>query len=248
VLTRRHVARSAFPFTLWTIALCLIAPLAWAEERQTLTLLGVPLSEPRTIEAQGRTFRIPAGYLFSWHFPEASRQTIKREGFGFAFWMPSRRFPENEPSSTPSFRPREAGRTHAPGEYLVKAHFEFEASKQPGFSSPLKQFTNRMSLRGSDSTYAFRERFGLVEFWRPNAPNAFTLYRHVEGTEPEVLMDCSKPDDPVPNPSCAAHVYFAERDLALFVTFSRNDIENWRENVTVTVELIDRWMLLQHER
>jgi hypothetical protein len=233
----RAVVRAAVVLALWSPA-CL----ATDTRGRTPTFRGVPLSEPITIEAQGRLFRLPLGYLETWPYREGVGQVIRRSNLAFAFWMPSRRYPEVEAASNPGFRPREASRqAPAAGDSVVKVRLvQFEASKHPRYISPRRKFENYTSILGKDK-FEFRERFGLLEFWMPAGPNAFINYREIDGTQPAVLLDCTKPGDAIPIPLCSGDVHFAQDDLAFFILFSREDIRRWREIVMTARELILSW-------
>ena len=238
--------KQTLQFTL-TAALVAWAQAGLPEERRTHTPQGVPLSEPRTVEAQGRLFRVPAGYLLSWLYPEPRGQVIKRDTLAFAFWMPSRRHPENEPSSTPSFRPREPGRGMAgPDEYIVKVRsVSYKASDEKGYISPRLKFEHYITNLGGLGEFAFQEQLGLIKFWKPNGPNVFTNYRHIQGTEPAALFACSRRDRAMPNPGCTGDIHFEQEDIAFFIFFSRNNIESWRDSVTAARDLILRWNVPQ---
>lgn len=212
------------------------------EQWRTRTPMDVPLSELVTVETQGERFRLPAGYLDSWLYPMSSEGVIKRDRLAFAFWMPSRRYPENEPSSTPSFRPREPGRD-PPGsdEYIVKVgSVLFGASKVPRQITPQKGYMNHLALDGIDA-FRFRIRFGLLEFWNIKTPNPFDNYREIEGTQPKVIFRCTRPEHFAPNPSCDGEVHFEDVDLQFWIYFSRDNIETWRNNVTAARDLILSW-------
>lgn len=225
------------------VLLSVSAP-AGAEERRTHTPTGVPLDQPIAIEVEGQRYSIPAGYLEIWPKPEHLRRVSQFRFLAFAFWMPDRRFPEVEPIYTPSFRPREPGRSN-PGadEYLVKvALVRFDVSKRPRLLTPRQQFENH--TRSGLDGFELRERFGLLEFRRKgeeDGETTFINYRELEGEQPTLKLQCTSLQSPAPNPSCAGEVYFRDLDMQFGIHFSRNDIERWRENVTAARDLIVRW-------
>jgi hypothetical protein len=214
-----------------------------ATERRTMTERGVPLDEPLLVNVRGVLFRIPTGYV--WPPPDARGRVNNWPSLSFAFWMPTRRYLEIDKVSYPFFRPREPGRDR-PGvdEYVVDVRGLTHAVNEPGYITPLQRYRNRVSIDG-EAAYGFEQQFGLLRFWSEKWPNAFTRYRHLTTTDPQIILDCSRPDEPGPNPLCSGHVYFESDNLAFFVVFSRNDIARWRENVIAARDLALGWRVPQ---
>jgi hypothetical protein len=117
-----------------------------------------------------------------------------------------------------------------------------------GNRSPEKRFQNFTSIDGIAS-YSFREEeFGLVRFWRHDwphpQPEPFLHYRHVEGSDPQILLRCTPPDRPSPNPICDGYVYFAADQLSFYLRLSRADVPRWRESVVAVRDLFKSWSSL----
>jgi len=217
----------------------------------TVTNDGVALNEQILIRTRGEILRVPAGYLSPWPTKNMRNRMNEQKGIAFNFWMPDRRYVEIYPFSMVGFRPRERGRAPpAPDAYVVKVlSLESIKADDPDYLSPEKAFKNSTSIPGI-SSYSFQqEDFGLVRFWRHDGPHpqpqALIRYRHMEGTDPQVLLRCRVPPhgkpEVLPYPSCDGSVHFVADDLGFYLQFDRKNLPQWRAIVNAVRDLYVSW-------
>jgi len=169
------------------------------------------------------------------------------DSVAFDFWMPDRRYPEFNPLSLLSFRPKERGRPPAPPDAYVVEVRQMQPVKlnEPGYVSPERGFRNLTSI-SAISSYSFEnQKFGLVRFWQHDwpypQPEPFTRYRQPEGSDPQVLLHCTPPDRTSGTPLCSGTVHFAASDLGFFVVFPREVVSQWRDITQAADELFKSW-------
>jgi hypothetical protein len=239
----RSVKR-VLPFIVLVLTLAARSQALLAKDLNTFTWNGIPLAETRTFEIQGRLFQFPIGYLPSWNNPGARGQVIKHHTLSFGFWMPSLRFPEVERSSTATNHPKEPGRESSrQNEFVVDVDLvTFDLSKKVDEITPQRMFENFISTSGL-SAFSFHEAFGLTGYKYRTKPNTFDRYREIEGTQPKVLVRCTRIEDDAPNPLCTGFVHFEENDLQFWVKFSLRDLDHWRESVIAARDLILKWQV-----
>lgn len=210
------------------------------------TFDGAPLSGLVDVQVNGVVLRLPAGYIWSSVRPGT---VSVRPSLYFRFWMPDKRWPEIPPfSGQPVYRPPEPGRP-PPGKdaYLVQVksirNVELSAS---GFQSPEVRFRNRTS----SDPYSFElQPFGLVRFWRKSPPydekKAWLNYRHMDGSDPMVLVHCLPPDmDATVGPGnmfCDATVYLVGDRLDMQLSFPRDALPQWADIVCAARDLFLSW-------
>jgi hypothetical protein len=230
------------------IAYALLHPIdvsAQAQRRVT-TNSGIPFDEIIEIRVRGTLLRIPAGYLWPDH--AARGRVNEKTELGFMFWMPDRRYLEARPGPS-VFRPLEPGRDYPRSStYVVSVNTLHPVSPDDaGYLTPEQRFKNFTSVKGNESLSFEEEAFGLVRFWRRDwahpRPEPFTKYRHVEGTDPQILFNCTPPHQLryTLNPSCNGEVYYAQDRLGFFVFFPRDEIRHWREIVSSVRDLFSAW-------
>jgi len=226
------------------------APSPEAQVRTT-THDGIPLDEPILMRLHGVMLRIPAGYLAPWPGLRMRSGVNEASRTAFNFWMPSRRYVEISSLSIVGSRPRERGRpSPAPDAYVVMVHdFSSRAPNKLDYRSPEKQIRNLMKVPGRES-YSFEQQdFDLVRFWRQDWPYAqpepFVHFRHVEGSDPQILLRCTAPHRPSPNPVCDGDVYFASDELSFHVVFPRDQVSNWRNSILAVRDLFNSWKATQ---
>ncbi len=200
-----------------------------------------PYATPIYVEAFGDLYRIPLGYLRSQGGREPG-QVYKQKGIDFAFWMPTKRFVERSVITTPNYRPCEAGRPRPTKEdFVVKAFYEaIGRNADDQLSTPARKFANRMR----HWRYDFREEHGLLRFWLEAYDvdkEESASYRHLDGTQPQIMMTCATALSKLSNPGCGADVYFAERNLYFRLWFAADAVGEWRGAAEAAVELLDIW-------
>ena len=197
------------------------------------------LDEPVTIKLNDTLLRVPAAYLSPWPKQEVRNRINNFKSLSFEFWMPDKRYLEISPLSNVDFRPVEPGRGKPTQDaYIVKV-WNFEPTKltDPGYISPEQAFRNRTSSRQPPGAkYSFQdEEFGLVRFWPTDEPNSkFAVeYRHKEGTDPQILLDCAVPDRWRVYAACSGRVYLVAEELALLVVFL---VKKYRTGATSSLQ------------
>jgi hypothetical protein len=221
---------------------------AVAEEIRRSTFEGFPLDEPIRFRIRGTLIQVPAGYLAPWPSRAMRKVTTElKDGISFNFWMPDRRYVEVEDGSLADFQPKEPGRYQSSsGTFIFKVRpLRPMKPEELDFRSPEKQFKNLTSTPGLAS-YSFKqEEFGLVRFWRNDwpypQPEPFLNYKHIEGTDPQILLQCTPPHKTPANPLCQGFVYSAVDELSLRVYFARKDLPRWRESVLAAIDLFKSW-------
>jgi hypothetical protein len=249
---------SVVPFLIYWAALSVCVCLLWTAtsfctfaQVMTVTNDGVALNERILIRARGVSLRVPAGYLSPWPTKNMRNRMNEQKGIAFNFWMPDRRYVEIYPFSIVGFRPRERGRAQpGPDAYVVKViSLASIKADDPDYLSPEKAFKNTTSIPGI-SSYSFQqEDFGLMRFWRhdgpPPQPQALVRYRHMEGTDPQVLLRCRAPprEKPgvLPYPSCDGSVHFLADDLGFYLQFDRMNLPQWHAIVNAVRDLYMSW-------
>lgn len=223
------------------------APRSVLHEPRTTTDGVLPLGELVTIKLNDILLRVPAAYLSPWPQQKVRNRINSTGSLRFEFWMPDKRYLEISPLSNTAFRPREPGRGEpAKDAYIVRV-WDLQPIKpdEPGYISPERAFRNEIASRQPPgSKYSFHEEdFGLVRFWPSDQPDSkFAVeYRHKEGSDPQVLMDCSVPDQWRVNPACSARVHLVADGLALFVVFPREEVAHWRDVVLAARDLYKSW-------
>lgn len=207
----------------------------------------LPLSEPIAVKLNGKILHIPAAYLSPWPHSQSRDRVSETGSLRFDFWMPDRRYLEISPISNTSFRPREPGRGEpAENAYIVRVwDLRPGASSEPGYISPEQGFQNRIrSTYPPNAPFSFHdEEFDLVRFWLRDRPrlDGRTEYRHINGSDPQVLLDCVPPTRFAVNPYCAGPVHFAADDLALFVVFPQEELPHWRDIIFAARDLYHSW-------
>jgi hypothetical protein len=213
----------------------------------------IPLTQPilYDIEALDGLYRIPVGY--SWESAsginvDAAKQMAakKLKGISFKFWMPSLRYPERNTQSLTSFRPCEDGRPAAMPDqsaYLVHVRIvPMDPQADETIVTPLDMYRNKINSIGGEKDYSFSEVYGLRRFEsRKTLDLKRSLYRHVDGTVPELYMDCAEPSPAVANPSCRGYFYFPQADLFFQMSFATQDLRHWQDMVIAVRELLKRW-------
>lgn len=229
---------------LWTIA-----PVFAAEQVRTTVDGVLPLDEPILFRVRGVLLQVPAGYLWPWPMPHQHlRGRINDEkDIDFDFWMPDRRYLEVNPFSYVGFQPKENGReSPGPDRYTVRVRgLELDSTDVSGHLSPADAFRNLTSIAGQ-SSYAFREEaFGLERFWQANwpypQPEPFTNYRHLQGSDPQVLLHCTPPSNNLPVPLCEGIIQFTADRLSFRVVFPRDRLPEWRKIVFAVRDLVTEW-------
>lgn len=227
------------------------APSAPAQIRTT-TYDGIPLDEPFLTRMRGVLLRIPAGYLGPWPSPAGRDRVGETKSIKFNFWMPDRRYVEIGDLSIAGFRPKEPGRGDPPPEASVVRVNDLQLLRpdELGTRSPDTRFRNLTSLAGI-SSYSFKEEFGLMRFWQHDwphpQPEPFLHYRHMEGSDLQVLLRCTPSDRTVgrpgatTNPICDGYVYVAADELSFYIWFSGTHLPRWRENVLAARDLFRSW-------
>jgi hypothetical protein len=222
---------------------------SWSEEIRSTTFEGLPLDEPILASIRGVQLRIPAGYLAPWPRLANKNQVNEARSIQFNFWMPSRRYVEVNDTSIAGFSPREPGRPPSKSEsYVVKVRMLQPVTLgETGYLSPEKRFENQTTEPGL-SSYSFKqEDFGLVRFWRHDwphpKPEPFTRFRHVEGTDPQVLLRCTPIEEPALNHICDGDVHFIADSLGFYVRISRNNLPQWLEIVLAARDLFNSWKI-----
>lgn len=222
---------------------------AVSNEIRRTTYDGLPLDEPITFRLRDVLLRIPAGYIAPWPRLEFRNRVIEAKQIRFNFWMPDRRYVEIDDLSIASPRPQERGRPLPPADaYVVKMAFQLLGPNEPAYVPPEKKFENATRNPGL-SSYSFEERFGLLRFWRHDwphpRPEPFTRYRHMDGSDPQVLLSCVPENVQLPNPGCTGDIYFEAERLALFLHIPRDQLPHWREIVSAARDLFNSWKATQ---
>ena len=218
-----------------------------AEEIRRQTYDGIPLDEPIQFRVLGVSLNVPAGYLVPWPTPAMRRRVNETPELFVEFWMPSKRYSEISPLSRIGFRPKERGRNQPPPDaYIVRVqHLRPRKLDDPNYVSPEQRFKNLTSVRGRPSYSLKEEEFGLVRFWDPNWPYAnpepFTNYRHLEGSDPQIILRCTPPHKTSLNPNCDGYVHFIADELSFYLFFALQDLPRWRESVIAVRDLFKSW-------
>jgi len=204
---------------------------------------GIPLDELIRIRIGDTQLRVPAGFIAPW--PKSKMRNVLNDwqGISFNFWMPERRYVEINDLSLTNFRPKESGRDPSSGVPFVVKVRPLRPMKptELGTLSPELRFKNLTSWP-SQASYSFKEEsFGLVHFWRNDGPEAFIFYKHIDGTDPQILLKCTPFSRTPANPLCDGVVYSAAEELSLNVYFSRGDVGRWRESVEAAIDLFKSW-------
>jgi hypothetical protein len=212
---------------------------------RTTTYQGIPFDELITFRVRNVLLRVPAGYV--WPIPKMRNIVNEQESFGFSFWMPDKRYLKVSPVSVIGGRPKEDGFSEPPSDaYVVTVgHLKPTVLSEPGYISPEKAFKNLTSISGR-SSYSFKEEeFGLVRFWRHDwphpRPEPFTNYRHLEGTDPLVQLQCTPPDQTPRFPGCSGTIHFVAEGFGFFISFSRDHVSEWRQIVFAVRDLFNSW-------
>lgn len=218
-----------------------------AEEIRRSTSEGFPLDEPIRFRIRGTLIQVPAGYLAPWPTRKMRNIINDQDGISFNFWMPDRRYVEISDTSLTDFQPNEPGRYQS-----SSATFIFKVSslrpmrpEELDIRSPEKRFKN-LTMTPGPTSYSFKqEEFGLVRFWRNDwphpQPEPFLDYKHIEGTDPQILLRCTPPHRTPANPLCDGYVYSVADGLSLHVDFARKDLPQWRESVLAAIGLFKSW-------
>ncbi len=206
------------------------------------------LNEPIAVKLNGAILHIPAAYLSPWPRAQDRDRVHEMGSLRFEFWMPDRRYLEISPISNASFRPREPGHEEpTENTYIVRVwDLRPVALNEPGYVSPEQAFQNqiRNNYPSGESAFSFHdEEFDLVQFWPGRAPRADgrTEYRHKNGSDPQILLDCVPPTRFGINPYCAGRVHLASEDLALFVVFPQEELPHWRDIILAARDLYNSW-------
>ena len=225
----------------------LITPAPFVSAQIRTTYDGVPLNEPFQIQVNGALLKVPAGYLAPWPSGKYRDKVIETKMFAFNFWMPSRRYVEISHFSIVGTRPQEKGRVPPTADsYVVKvSDAQLLDPDKLDYRSPDWRFQNLVSTPGL-SSYSFKtEDFGLTRFWRTNWPHTQSephiRYRNLDGMEPKILLRCTPPAIPKPNPLCDGYVYFSQDRLSFYLVLGRRDLPNWRETVAAARDLFESW-------
>jgi hypothetical protein len=214
---------------------------------RTTTHNGIPLDLPIGIRLVGTLLSVPAGYLAPWP-PLSKRYSVTDTGrIAFNFWMPSRRYVEIDSLSIAGSRPQEKGRPPPPSDaYVVNVRdFSLRAKDELAHRAPEKQMENLIKLNGQEAYSFQQEDFGLVRFWRndwpyPN-PEPFLRFKHMEGSDLQVLLRCIPPHRSAPNPLCDGDIYFPGEQLSFYVVFPRDQLPNWRNSLFAARDLFNSW-------
>lgn len=221
-----------------------------SEEIARTTFDGVPLDEPILVNVGGVQLRVPAGYLVQWPNQKMrNRMNNYSNGIRISFWMPERRYVEVNALSYSGSSPKEPGRSLPPSSDIHTVSVTIEPRKldESDDRSPVKQFHNLTSYPGPSSYSLKEEPFGLVRFWQHDwpypKPEAFVNYRHVEGSDPQILFQCTPPNKfPMPQyPLCEGIGYFAADEISFRILFEPKALPRWRENVFAMRELFNAW-------
>ncbi len=219
-----------------------------AVEKKTFD--GVPLDEPILLNVRGVHLRVPAGYLAPWP-DQKMRNRVNNYSVGIriSFWMPERRYVEVNALSYSGSSPKEPSRPlpSSSDVYTVTVTPGPRKPEELDYRSPVKQFHNLTSYPGPAS-YSFKEEpFGLVRFWQHDwpypQPEAFVNYRHVDGSDPQILFQCTPPKRfPAPRyPLCEGIGYFAADEISFRILFEPKALPRWRESVLAMRELFNSW-------
>lgn len=216
-------------------------------EPRTTTDGVLPLDEPVTIKLNDILLRVPAAYLSPWPQQKVRNRINNTKSLRFEFWMPDKRHLEISPLSNAAFRPLEPGRGEpAKDAYIVRV-WDLRPIKldEPGYISPEQAFRNELESRQlAGAQFSFHEEeFGLTRFWPSNRPdsNFAVEYRHKEGGDPQILLDCAVPDRWRVYPACSGRVHFAADDLAFFVVFPSEEVSHWHDVVLTARDLYRSW-------
>jgi hypothetical protein len=220
---------------------------AFVRQPVTTTDGVLKLDEPVIIKLNDTLLHVPAAYLSPWPQQKVRNRINNYKALNFEFWMPDKRHLEISPLSNVDFRPTEPGRGKpAQNAYIVRV-WDVQPIKldDPGYISPEQAFRNQISSRlRSGSKYSFQEEeFGLVRFWPSDEPSSkFAVeYRHKEGADPQILLDCMVPDRWRVYPACSGRVYLVAEKLALFVVFPREEVSHWHDIIFAARDLYQSW-------
>ena len=226
---------------------------------QPITIIspdGVKLTELITLKTSDRMYRIPFGYLSPWPMPQVLGHTIQTNTFGIAFWMPSLRYPERDVVLIAEKRFCESGRpSPGPENFVIKVRFSplpmgmYDVPPGThGEITPLRRFQNQ--TRGSDVWPKVSEmsiQNGLLKY-EPKIDRPIRMYfRHVPGSDTEILLSCSHPDQRVLNPLCDGYFYHPVSGLYFSMTFPRDVLPSWKLMVKATRDLLSRWCVSKCE-
>lgn len=203
---------------------------------------GIPLDEPIRARVGGVLFQMPAGFLAPWPSLKMRKVINTWQGIGFNFWMPERRYVEIDEFSLFGFRPTEPGRDYDPASnpFVVKVRgIRSIKPAELGTLSPETRFRNLTSW--ASASYSFEDKFGLVRFWRNNGPEAFFNYKHVDGSDPQVIARCTVVKQVPPGPFCQLIVYSVADELHLYVDLAHRDLPRWRESILAAIDLYKSW-------
>ena len=220
-----------------------LVPGSMTKPRSTITM-NISADAPVTIEIGSRTFRIPAGYLMPWPVPEDLGRINRRTSFGFAFWMPEKRWVERNPFFLPDFRPSEEGRPPpALGSFVtfVRGVDVVDRSNLSGYVTPEQRYGNQM--RGTaPGLYREQQRddLGLIEIEGPAEQHQIT-YRHLPDTGTQLLLDCVYARPGIVNPACHGDVYFPGDEISIVIQFPHEALPQWQSVIKAARELILSW-------
>ena len=220
-----------------------LVPGSMPKPRSTITR-NISADAPVVIEIGSRTFRIPAGYLMPWPVPEDVSRINRRTSFGFAFWMPEKRWVERNPLFLPDFRPSEEGRPPpALGSFVafVRGVDVVDRSNLSGYVTPEQRYRNQM--RGAaPGLYRERQRddLGLIEIEGPAGQHRIT-YRHLPDAATQLLLDCSYARPGIVNPSCFGRVYFPDDEIGISIQFPHEALPQWKTVVQIARDFIISW-------
>lgn len=204
--------------------------------------------EAINIRVNGAPLRVPIAYLAKVQSPAAQSGGDEWGTLNVAFGMPDQRYPANV-SPSRVFRPLTQRGEPEPDAYAVRVWgLRSIKSDEPGYVSPEQAFRRKLSSGGdpAGSSYSLQdEPFGLVRFWRgeQTSPDAMIEYSHKEGSDPQLLLDCTSPnrfrvDRPA---SCVGNVYFAADGVAFLVALPREKLPQWRDALLAARDLYESW-------
>lgn len=209
---------------------------------------GVALDEPILVRVKGVLLRIPAGYLRPLPSHKLRNRVNEAQELRFDFALPDARYPAQPSAGNGRDRPQGNGRGEPPREPHVVNVRDLQPVRldQPGYLSPEQQLQDLAGTFGIAESR--QEEFGLVRFWWADEPRNSSLplanYRHAQGSDPQVLMQCSASPRTLPTapfPGCHGSVHVAADDLAFFVDFPPDELPHWRDAVAAVRALVGAW-------
>ena len=224
-----------------------LSPCQWDSRSSSCTGPGIFMDEIITIEIDGTRFTIPAIYFTAWAKPEDLGRVIVHTrnphfplGFGFAFWMPTRR-PEEIKTLPPMVIPEllRRGARPALGEFPVTViSTRFARADDPDLILPERQFKNLLAADSGPSGDVFEQRYGLEYFKGAKDRLGLDHYHTVSKGQPQLLFRCSSD---VAYPGCDGDVYFAEDGLSFRIAFPYRNLGDWKQTLEAAHELVLGW-------